>query len=369
MASSKVLTWKFVLASAIAAGICGPVAAAPTPKLAVLAAAQGSKPGENALLIIDPAAKKVVARVPLSGQPHNIAVSPDGKFAYTSNALRGVDVKNFPGTANAEALTQDTVSVIDLIAQKEVRVIDVGAGANPHGIQYAAGKVYYTAEGSKTVGRIDPRLGIVDWIGGVGQNRVHELVVTRDGSRILTANKGSDNVALIASWDTKLDVLTVGSKPLPWNVTIIPAGHGTEGIDITPDEKEAWVLNGEDATISVIDVAARKVVHTVDLHTDEPLRVTITPDGRLALVPSGTAELLVVDIKSRKVIKKIPNVGTRSHGIVVSPDSLTAYEAAQGEAEIAVIDLKTFTVTARIPTGTGKKAFDGIDGMGLAYRP
>lgn len=365
MSSKRALKWQSTLAAAFAVMTLGSAGAA-TPAHTVLAAAQGKNPGENALLIIDPAAKKVVARVPLSGQPHNIAVSPDGRFAYTSNALRGTDAKNFPG--GAEPLTSDSISVVDLQTKQEVRVVKVGAGANPHGIYFAAGKVYYTAEGSKTVGRYDPKQDLVDWVGGVGQNRVHELVVTRDGTKIFTANIGSDNVAMIASWDKALDVLTAGDNPPPWNVTIIPTGHGAEGIDITPDEKEVWVLNGEDSSISIIDVATRKVVHTVDLKTDGPLRVTITTDGKYALVPSGTGELLVVDTKSREVIKRIPNVGTRSHGVVVSPDSAFAYVAAQGEAEVAVVDLKTFTVTARIPTGTGKKAFDGIDGMGLAYR-
>ena len=365
--ASRALTWKSLLASACAVVLLGP-AAAESPPHTVLAAAQGKNPGENALLIIDPVARKVVARVPLSGQPHNIAVSPDGKYAYTSNAIRGTDVKNFPGTASGEPLPPDSISVVDLETKKEVRVVKLGAGANPHGIWYTAGKVYYTAEGSKTVGRYDPKQDIVDWIGGVGQNRVHELVVTHDGTKIFTANIGSDNVAMLASWDKSIDVLTAGDNPPPWNVTIIPTGHGAEGIDISPDEKEVWVLNGEDSSISVIDVASRKVTHTVELKTDGPLRITLTPDGKYALVPSGTAELLVVDTQSRAVIKRIPSVGTRSHGVVVSPDSRFAYVAAQGEAEIAVVDLETFTVTARIPTGTGKKAFDGIDGMGLAWR-
>jgi YVTN family beta-propeller protein len=365
MALRKPLKWQLMLVSACAVGIVAP-AGAETPWHMVLAAAQGKNPGENALLIVDPVAKQVVARVPLSGQPHNITVSPDGKIAYTSNAIRGTDAKNFPG--GSETLPSDSISVVDLAAKKEVRVVNVGAGANPHGIWFAAGKVYYTAEGSKTVGRYDPKQDIVDWIGGVGQNRVHELVVSRDGSKIFTANIGSDNVAMIASWDPQHDVLTAGDRPPPWNVTVIPTGHGAEGIDITPDEKEVWVLNGHDSSISVIDVDTRKVVHTIELNTDGPLRITLTPDGKLALVPSGTAELLVVDTKSRKLIKKIPSVGTRSHGVVVSPDSRFAYVAAQGEAEIAVVDLRSFTVTARIPTGTGTKAFDGIDGMGLVQR-
>jgi YVTN family beta-propeller protein len=362
--SGNTLTRQLLLASVIAMALPGAAGAAPTPKLAVLVASQGRNPAENALLIIDPTAKAIVARVQLSGQPHNIATSPDGQFAYTSNP--GKNAKNFSGSSEAPSL--DSISVIDLVAQKEVRVVEVGPGANPHGIDFAAGKVYYTAEGSRTVGRYDPKRDVVDWIGGVGQNRVHELVVTRDGSKIFTANIGSDNVAVLASWDPKIDALTAGDNPPEWNVTIIPTGHGIEGLAITPDEREVWVLNGEDATISVIDVTTRKVAETIALNTDHPQRMTVSTDGKLALVPSGTGELLVVDTKSRKVIKRIPNVGTLSHGIAVSPDSAFAYVAALGEAEVAVVDLKRFRVTARIPTGTDKKD-ERIEGLSLAYRP
>lgn len=371
MPLSKVSAWPLALVSAVAMLGSGALGAQ-TPSQAILVAGQGKNPGENALLIVDPAARKVVARIPLSGQPHNIAVSPDGKTAYTSNALRGTDAKNYPGltrtATDPDPLPSDTISVVDLQAQKEVHTVKVGAGANPHGIWYAAGKVYFTLEGNKTVGRYDPEHDLVDWIAGVGQNRVHELVVTRDGLKIFTANIGSDNAAMLAPWDPAFDHIAEGERPLPWNVTLIPTGPGAEGIALSADEKEVWIVNGGDATVSVIDVATRKVVQTVSLNFEEPLRITITPDGKRALVPSRAGEVAVIDTKTRNVIKRIPKVGTQIHGIVVSPDNSFAYTASQGEAEITVIDMKSFTVVGRIPTGTGKKAFDGIDGIAWAQR-
>lgn len=364
------MKWKLVLATAFSMGILLSVEAA-TPSRAVLITSQGNKPGENALLILDPASRQVVARIPLSGQPHNIAISADRKFAYTSNAIRGTDAENFPGlTRNADDATplpSDTISVVDLDAKKEVRVAKIGAGVNPHGIYFAAGKVYFTTEGSKSVGRYDPTHNLVDWTGGIGQNRVHELVVTRDGSRIFTTNIGSDNVAMVAPWDPAVDAMT-GKNPPPWNVTLIPAGKGAEGIAITPDEKEVWIANGAAGTATVIDVASRKNVATVDLKMESPLRITITPDGKRAVVTGVGGDVSVLDTKARQVIKVIPKVGTDSHGVVVTSDSAWAYVVAQGEAEIAVIDLKTLAVTDRIPTGTGKKPFDGMDGIALLER-
>jgi len=369
--SRVVVVWKSIAASALALGLIGG-AEARTPSPAILVAAQGKNPGENALLIVDPATKAVVSRVPLRGQPHHIAVSPDGRFAYTSNSVRGTDAMNFPGVpkkaGDPDPLPQDTISIVDLDAQKEVGLVDVGAGANPHGIYFSAGKVYFTAEGNKVVGRYDPVRDVVDWTAGVGQNRVHDLVVTRDGSKIFTANIGSDNVALLAPWDPAFDALTFGSRPPPWNMTLIPVGNGAEGIGLTPDEKEVWIANRGAATVSVIDVATRKVVATIALNTKEPIRLTITPDGKHALVPGKTGEIIVLDTKTRKIIKRIPDVGTQIHGIVLSPDSLLAYAAVQASADVAIIDMKTLALAGRIPMGTGKEPFDGIDGLAWAQR-
>src|SRR5262245_24886841 len=62
------------------------------PVLAVAASAQTPAPallvlekGDNSLAIVDPAALKILGRVPAGGDPHEIVVSPDGKLAYISN--------------------------------------------------------------------------------------------------------------------------------------------------------------------------------------------------------------------------------------------------------------------------------------------
>ena len=48
-----------------------------------------------------------------------------------------------------------------------------------------------------------------------------------------------------------------------WNVTVIPVGRGAEGFDLSPDGKELWAANAQDANVSLIDVATKKVVQTV----------------------------------------------------------------------------------------------------------
>src|SRR5438552_3870065 len=83
------------------------------------------------------------------------------------------------------------------------------------------------------------------------------LVLNKDNSKIFTANIGSDSISLFER----------GANPLAWNHTVVPVGKGPEGIDLSPDEKEIWTAHSRDGGVSIVDVTAKKVVQTLDLHT------------------------------------------------------------------------------------------------------
>src|SRR5258708_20706007 len=53
-----------------------------------------------------------------------------------------------------------------------------------------------------------------------------------------------------------------------WTGTNVKVGKGPEGIDISPDEKEVWAANSGDGTVSIIDVASKKVTRSEE-HTSE----------------------------------------------------------------------------------------------------
>ena len=75
-----------------------------------------------------------------------------------------------------------------------MRLIDVGPGSEPPDITVVRGKVYFTAEGYKEVARYDPVANRIDWRAGIGQNRVHKNVLTKDATKLF-----APNVSTIAS--------------------------------------------------------------------------------------------------------------------------------------------------------------------------
>ena len=331
--SGKSLIRLAVLSVAISAVGARSGAQTPSPALLVL------EKSDEQLAIVDPASMKVTGRVPSGGAPHEVVASDDGKFAYISNyaSERGV---------------LKTLSVIDLAAVKAHAIVDLGALRAPHGLAFADGKVYFTAEQNKVIGRYDPASNQVDWILGTGQNVTHMVALSRDAKTIFTSNIGSDSICIIEP----------GSGRSGWAVTAVPVGKRPEGFDLSPDGKEVWAANSGEGTVSIVDVASKKVTATIDLKTKRSNRLKFTPDGKLALISDdGGGELVVVDTATRKERKRI-KVGKGAEGTLVQPDGARAYVALSGENAVAVIDLKTLEVVGKIATGNGP------DGLAWAQR-
>ena len=88
-------------------------------------------------------------------------------------------------------------AVIDLVEQKPLPQIDLGPLRGPHGLAFAGGKVWFTAEVAKAIGSYDPAAAKLDWILGTGQNRTHMIFVSEDLKRIITTNTVSGTVSII----------------------------------------------------------------------------------------------------------------------------------------------------------------------------
>jgi len=249
----------------------------PSPALLVL------HKGENAMAIIDPATGKIFGHVPTGQDPHELAVSADGKLAFASNYGGGPQGGN-------------TLSVIDIAARKELHRVDLSPLSRPHGLWVADGKVYFTAEGNMAIGRYDPTSNKVDWL----------------------------------------------------------LGLGPEGFDLSPDGKEIWAAHSGDGRISVIDVATKKVVQTIDAGARGANRLKFTPDGKQVLVSElggGGGGLVVLDAHTRSVKQRLRLGG--ASGILIPPDGSRAYVALTGANAVAVIDLTELKETGRLKTGSG----------------
>src|SRR5262245_34125822 len=235
------------------------------------------------LVFVDPATGKITATVPVGEGPHEVVVSTDGKLAFAAN---------YGGTTPG-----NTISVIDVATKKELRRVDVSPLRRPHGLAFADGKLYFTAEMNRLFARYDPVTNQIDWYLGTGQTPTHMLHVTEPATRIYTANIGGNSISVFERAATSQN----------WNATVVPVGRGPEGFDVSPDGKELWAAHSQDGGVSIIDLATKKVTATFDAGTGRSNRLKFTPDGSQILISDLNAgELIVMDVKTRTTVKKIP---------------------------------------------------------------
>ena len=319
--------------------------AAETPSGSLLALSKA----DQALSIIDPTTLTVVARIPAGPDPHEVIASDDGKLAYISNYGYGV---------------YNTITVVDLATQKALSVIDLGTLRGPHGLAFAGGKLWFTAEAAKAIGSYDPATKQIDWILGTGQDRTHMIYVFPGLNPIVTSNVNSATITIIEKSNGPTGPAGAPPRPGPrtnFIETVIPVGKGSEGFDVSPDGKEIWVANAQDGTISVIDLAAKKVVQTLDANVRGANRLKFTPDGMVFVSTLGGPDLVVLDGTTRKEVKHLP-IGHGAAGILMQPDRQRAFVACTPDDYIVVIDLKSLTVTGKINAGKNP------DGLAWAVR-
>jgi YVTN family beta-propeller protein len=292
---------------------------------------------EGNVAVIDPATQTILGKGPTGDGPHEVVSTTDGKFAVATNY----------GSAQAPG---NTLSVIDLATYREVHRVDLAPQMRPHGLFAADGKVYFTCEGTKTVGRFDPATNRVDWVLGTGQDGTHMVALSKKGKLIFTSNIASGSVSIFEQT----------GNPGDWHQSVVKVGRGAEGFDISPNEKELWAANAGDGTVSIIDIAGRKVTETFSVDAKRSNRLKFTPEGKRVLISDlSTGNLVVIDAASRKEVKRL-KVGSGIAGILVSRDGSKAYLGATPDNYVAVVDLKTLEMTSKISTGKGPDGMDWV---------
>lgn len=284
---------------------------------------------EDTLALVDPATLETIEKISVGHNPHEMVITPDGRFLYASNY-------DPPG---------DTVSVVDLVRRQHVRQIPTGEYARIHSAAIAPDgrHVYFTATQSAIVVEIDTRTNQVTRGIPTHGKISHMVEVSPDGRRLYTANIDTRNVSVIDRASGKL-------------MTQIPGDKGCEGMQFTPDGKYLWAANQNAGNITIINLADHSVEETLPC-PGMPLRIRFTRDGQRALVSNWLkhGEVVVFDVPNRKEIKRL-RVGNQPIALLITPDEDRAFVSNMTSDDLHVIDLKTLTVTGRFETGKGPDA-------------
>jgi YVTN family beta-propeller protein len=287
--------------------------------------------GDHTLGIIDPVSGRQVAAVKQSGVTgHEVAASPDGKTAYVP--IYGDSGVGRPGSDGR------TLDVIDVAARRRVATIDFGAAERPHCAVFGPdGRLYVTTELTESVKVIDPRTNAVVGTLPTDQKESHMLALSGDGRTAYTSNVGAGTVSVIDVATRKVtSVVTVAAR--------------AQRIALSADGGRLFTADQDVPRLAVIDTKTNKLVLGVAL-PGVAYGTAPTPDGRfLVMALPGLNQVGVLDLKSMEVVRTL-DVPKAPQEVLVRPDGRVAYVSCDASGQVAEIDLAEWKVARLIQAG------------------
>ena len=298
----------------------------------------------GSISFFDLATEREIARVPIgSAIPHEVAISPDGRWAVA-------------GEYGPNGSPGPRLIVIDIVNARVMGRIDLGPASRPHDMVFLpdSRRAVATMQDSDMLALVDALALEVLRTYPTGGREGHMVRLSPDGSRAYVTSRGAEGT---------LSVIYLEEDIEP---TVIEAGPGAEGLTVTADGAEVWVLNRQETTISVIDAQSLKVVEEVSSHTFAG-RAEALEGGQVAVVNGMGGQIVggylrLYDAESRAVSHDllIPGnqSGTGGYGLLVH--GKVVFLTTRSGGSVLVYDLEDEDPDAPFTLATGHEGPDGM---------
>jgi TolB protein len=290
---------------------------------------------ENAVGLVSPDDRTIVATFGVAKAPHEIAVSRDGRRAYVATTGGGPEAPA-RGPANV-------VTMLNLATRRTEAHLDIGTFERPHDVRVSGdgATIWIACAPAQTVLELDAAAGRVRREWKTNADGGWFLEVTPDGHKIYVPHLEGKRVTVI---DRERGT-----------VSAVLDGGAQSGIAMSPDGRSVWVIDHEQRRINVIETAADRVAATVGLGSASFGRLRFAPDGRSVVVVQDRT-MTVIDAASRTTAwsielpfdAKVVDVSRRGDRAVVSHPA---------DDRITIVDLTARRILATMPTG---KTPDGV---------
>ncbi len=313
------------LTGMIALAILGGRSATQTAAPAAAAPPPGPEPTVVAEVGPQVATPAVSATVRVERSPSFVAVSPDGRHAYTAHR------------------DPQVVTVLDTAANQVIETIPIAAGP-PQFLTFAPdGRTAYVTlfNDQRTIHSIavlDTTTNTV--VATIPQPaRPYVPAVTPDGTRLFVPNHDIGAIS----------VINTATNKVIKQITVAPNPHW---VAFSQDGTRAYTANHESNLVSVIDTTTLAVLKTIPVGTS-PHSIAVNPQRPLvANVNFDSNSVSAIDTTTEQVVATIP-VGNHPRAITWAPDGRFAYVVNEGSNTVSVIDATTNQVTSTLPTETG----------------
>ena len=252
----------------------------------------------NTTSVIDPVAMKEIARIPVGKQPHGIIWSPDSKSLFVAH-----ERDNF--ISRFEAGTWKSMGPLMVGVPQHVLVFN---STRPN-------ELWFTVTNSNE----NDHLRVYDLdtkkITRVQVNDVHDAYFTPDGSEIWSSSSGflekpSDRMVIYDPTTKKIKQ----EIRLPGRYPFHTLKAFQDGV-FHPDGGSVMVLSDHIGPSLVwMDWRERRILSETKLG-GHPFHSTYDPEGSRLLVTSNVDGMVnVIDMRTRQVVQKLPVI--KAHGIV-----------------------------------------------------
>lgn len=284
-----------------------------------------------------------VATIPVGREPHNLGVSPDGRWVATSDRRSGevsvIDARSLVEVARLKlgrqthdvAFTADSRTLfVGHETEPFVSVVGVGTwavkprltvGRAQHDLSLGPGdrELWFTVT-NRPYKAGDPRLGVLDLRTGAvalidtGAN-AHDVTLSPDGATAWVTNSGFKHLP-----DARVDYVEVATRTVLGSMAVgkypfHAPKRGRDGNLVPPTVAEMWFSDHGLKSVVAVSLAERRVVATVPVGT-EPYHVAATASGLLFVANHTSNSVTIVDGPRRAVVGTLP-VAPRPHGLAV----------------------------------------------------
>ena len=242
--------------------------------------------------------RRETARIEGLFEPHNLTFSPDGALLYVANL----------GAAHVSVIDVAKSAVIDEIPvaeQTRVAAVDGAVSEHYQGVINVTatpdGRLGFAAHGESGA------LAVIDLASRkkVGEVEVGPLpwrAFAMAGGRHMVVPNNGDRTASVISTETYQVVAT------------LPAASGMTGVNGDAEGKTAFVLSRDEDKAVILDLVGLTGAGEIALPGRPETGVT-TPDGaKLYVALSEANRVAVIDVAARKVVKTIEGVGQEPWG-------------------------------------------------------
>ncbi len=201
--------------------------------------------GASQVVFIDTTSNQVSAQVSVPN-PHNIAISPDGRVAYVAAQK--------PGAFG--------LSILSLADKKQIDNIPLDKTPRALNFSPDGKQLYFTLAGVDAVQVLDPATNQVVTQIPVGASPHHPLF-THDGKYGLVVSQGPGELAILnPASNSVVKTVKVGKQP-HW-------------IGIDAKEDTAWVTNEGSNDVSVVNIDTGELITTVPVG-NAPRKIVVQP--------------------------------------------------------------------------------------------